>query len=178
MKAKTKPPMKKTTTITFDGKCLKMPFDGGEIKLFDDGTIDAPNATADHVIELFSALEPPENGSVWWKIFLANQAYQRTVAEFDKLAALFRFTNNEKSVSRNNRIVGWIKNSGIFKSLSFVVFYEAKAHLWDAKAQEPRSDHDAKKILAFIKEHRFPTRKQIDPLLPKDSERRQRRLAS
>jgi Txe/YoeB family toxin of Txe-Axe toxin-antitoxin module len=155
-----------------------MPFKGGEINLFVDGTVEAKHATADHVIELFSALEPPVNGSVWWKIFLANQAYQRTVADFDKLAALFHFSNNEKSVSRNNRIVEWIKNSGIFRSLSFVVFYEAKAHLWDAKAQEPRSDRDAKKILAFIKEHPFPTRKHIEPLLPKDQERRQRRLAS
>ncbi len=171
--------MKNTlTTITFNGKCLEMPFKGGEIKLFVDGTIDAKHETADHVIELFSALEPPENVSVWWKIFLANRAYQRTVADFDKLAALFRFTNNEKSVSRNNHIVKWIKDSEIFKSLSFVVFYEAKAHLWDARAQQPRSDRDAKKILSFIKEHPFPTRKEIDPLLPKNPERRQRRLAS
>lgn len=166
------------TTITFDGKCLKMPFKGGEINLFVDGTIEAKHATADHVIELFSALETPENGSVWWKIFLANLAFQRTVADFDRLAAVFRFTGNEKAISRNNRIVGWIKDSGIFRSLSFVVFYEAKAHLWDAKAQCPQSDHDAKKILAFIKEHPFPTRKEIEPLLPKDPERRQRRLAS
>jgi len=157
-------------TLKFDGSSLKMPFPGGDVSLYFDGTIDTKGiVNADHILALFAALEPPKNGRVWWKIFLANMVFQTSETDYDRLAECFRFGNNEKAITRNTAIVNWLRDSGLFKAVNVTVFYHVRSHLWDKDSQEPRRDRTSALLYQYIQDNPFPTRRALNDVLKNQS---------
>lgn len=152
-------------TILYDGASLKMPFRGGSVTLFADGTCQTQGtASADELIALFTALDTPPGGYVWWKLFAANALRRKDASEARRLANALGLSPNDLTLVNSDAMIDWIQTTELFKVISASVFIDIKARIWNAREDRPRRDSDAKKLLDFIFAHPNPARKTLKSL--------------
>ena len=142
---------------------------GGDVRLRFDGTFEFHGDRPVHgndVIEVFSALEPPGGGRVWWKIFAANAVFRSNRYDFDRVTSAlgFEYQSNLYYAAKNDPLIDWLLESQLYHVISFSVFNDTRKHFWLAKYDCPRLDDVAKKLIAHCWEHPNPSRNKLKEL--------------
>lgn len=156
----------KTTTIVYDGASLRMPVaHGGDVRLYSDGTFEFVGnrqISAADVIEVFSALDPPSGGRVWWKMFAANQVFRSAPEYFPLVVRCLGFNSNQVSNSKNNVLIDWIRESQIYKLLSVSVFIDCRTQFRNARPHDsPRNDFVSEISIAYCRKNPNPSRDNL-----------------
>jgi hypothetical protein len=142
-----------------------MPITEGEVTLNFDGTFQASRKVSSRdIIDVFSALEPPGGGRVWWKIFAANSVFRNAPHEYDIVMAGLGFdrvhNKNEYYAAKNNKLIDWILKERLHEVISFSVFADARKHFWHGRPYDcPASK--ARKLIDYAFKHRNPDKKTL-----------------
>ena len=150
-------------TLIFDETSIRMPVSGGHITLYMDGTSATHGPVSpDQFVPLFAALDAPEGGRVWWKVFVMSTIFRQNESDAERLRHLIRIQPNEWSIIRCPKLADWIRSEELHRVLSVSTFMDAKAFIWDHAKEEPINSSRATRVLNFVRTPpSFPSRKAI-----------------
>jgi len=125
------------------------------------------------LVGLFQALEPPEGGRVWWKVFAMSALFQSDESEAKRIRDAVHVQPNEWSIIKTPKMATWILHNELYKRISVSIFNDFKAQLWDTRTDEPAKSPNATKLLNRIQRGEpFPSRDQLNNVLRKTKTKR------